>query len=273
MARWGAERAAARGVQLRSIRHYDADMLEAFAGHATRRGLYPILLADGFCPACGRPAPIREFLEILRNAGGILVLDDTQALGVFGRGPTPIMPYGFGGGGMLPWSNLSGPDVITISSLAKGLGAPVAVVAGSESSIGRFEKDSETRVHCSPPSFADIHAAERALEINQQQGDLLRIRLARLVHYFRETMSQKHLWFSGGLFPIQTLISPRAIDVVALFERLVEMGIRSVPHRNRHDQRSSLSFVLTARHTYDEIDVAAEALACSLADARMQSSL
>ena len=42
-------------------------------------------MTDGFCPGCGRAAPLREYLESARAQRGLLVLDDTQAIGVLGR--------------------------------------------------------------------------------------------------------------------------------------------------------------------------------------------
>ena len=46
----------------------------------------------------------------------------------------------------------------------------------------------ETRVHCSPPSVANIRAAAHALELNRTCGDALRLRLAGLVGRFRTAL-------------------------------------------------------------------------------------
>ena len=68
----------------------------AHAGLAVRRlavvdvraGRQPIVVTDGYCPSCGRPAPVRAYADLVRGTGGYLVLDDTQALGVLGAAPT-----------------------------------------------------------------------------------------------------------------------------------------------------------------------------------------
>jgi hypothetical protein len=168
IARWGVERAAARGVPVRSFPHHDAAALWRQLQRDASRQLRPVVVADGLCPDCGAPAPVAAYLENVRAFGGLLILDDTQALGVLGSAPKPDAPYGHDGGGSLPWSGVGGPDVLVGSSLAKGFGVPVAVLAGSETMIGRFKATSETRVHCSPPSLAVIHAAEGALEVNRR---------------------------------------------------------------------------------------------------------
>jgi len=226
-----------------------------------RSGLQPLVVADGFYPGCGGPAPIRAYLEVVRDYGGQLILDDTQALGIFGHSPGLDAPYGRGGGGSLRRSNVGGPDVLVVSSLAKGFGAPVAVLAGSEPMVRHFEANSQTRVHCSPPSTAVIHAAEHALAVNESFGDRLRLRLAQLVRYFRSKLEEIGLFATGGLFPVQTLVPGLGLDAKTLYDRLLRCGIRTVLHRGRNGQRPRISFLITALHRQSDIDRAMDALA------------
>ncbi len=57
-----------------------------------------VVSATAWCPGCGRAAPLVRYLEVLRAHGGLLVLDDTQALGCSARrGPgSPTEPAGGG---------------------------------------------------------------------------------------------------------------------------------------------------------------------------------
>ena len=86
---WGIERAAARGVAVRPFNHHDAGALRRLIDHDARRGIRPLVVADGFCPRCGRPAPVSDYLDEARRLGGSLLIDDTQALGIFGHSPGP----------------------------------------------------------------------------------------------------------------------------------------------------------------------------------------
>lgn len=261
IARWGVERAAARRIPTHEFAHYDP---EAFRGSLKRAGqtqLRPVLVTDGFCPDCGKPAPLSDYLESLRTCGGRLIVDDTQALGVFGRSPGPDAPYGRDGGGMLPRLRVGGPDVMMISSLAKAFGAPVAVLSGSQLAVQQFEASSETRIHCSPPSVPVIRAAEHALSINRKYGDGLRLRLASLVKHFRHRTESAGFQFTGGIFPVQTLAPASTADTRRLHERLLHRGVRTVLRRALRGHGARLSFVVTARHTPDSIDSAIAALA------------
>lgn len=258
--RWGIERAAARGVPVRQFNHHDAGALRALMSQHLRPGVRPLVVADGFCPACGRGAPLRDYLACAKTFGGLLIVDDTQALGVFGNSPAADAPYGRGGGGTLRWSDASGPGIIAVSSLAKGFGAPVAVLCGSGEFVGRFETQSETRVHCSPPSAAAVAAAASALTMNEAAGDATRRRLARLVAGFRNLLAGSGLQASGGMFPMQTLRPLPGVDAAALHERLLRQGIRTVLHKRRGTTVPLLSFIITARHTMSELETATAAV-------------
>ena len=185
------------------------------------------------------------------------MLDDTQALGVLGKQDGAL--YGRGGGGSLRWQGIKSPDVIVGSSLAKGFGAPMAMLAGSASLIRRFETQSETRVHCSPPSIAHLHAAEHALAVNRTDGDRLRRYLAQLVRRFRAGLHAFGLAADDGLFPVQTL-RPAGIAAEVLYERLLRLGIRTFATRRCHEISMQVAFLITALHRRSDIDQAVEAI-------------
>lgn len=249
IARWGVERAAMHGVPVREFRHRDATKLRALIeqDRGTRRR--PIIVADGFCPSCGGPAPVTEFLRCVSSYNGYVVLDDTQALGVLGRQ----------GGGSLRWQGIKSPDVIVGSSLAKGFGSPMAMLAGSASLIRCFEEQSATRVHCSPPSLAALHAAEHALVTNSAVGGRLRRHLAQLVHRFHAGLHAIGLGVDGGLFPVQTL-RPAGIAADILYQRLLRLGIRTVLMRRCRELGTRVAFLITALHRFSDIDRVVEAI-------------
>ncbi len=102
IARWGAERAAGRGVLLRTFPHYDPAVAQALIDKDSATGLRPVILADGYCAQCGRVAPLKALLDCVVPNSGYVVLDDTQALGIFGESPDRTNPDGRGGRLTLP---------------------------------------------------------------------------------------------------------------------------------------------------------------------------
>lgn len=254
--RWGAERAWSRGVLVRSFRHHDAQILAELMWLDRTRGLRPMVVADGLCPACGDVAPLREYLECASRYGGSLIVDDTQALGVLGRDATPGSPYGRGGGGSLPWLGLQSPHIVVIASLAKGFGVPAAVLSGNRKIVEDFEMQSETRTHCSPPSVAAVRAAESALHLNMSDGDRLRMRLLGLVSHFRRALRRIAWDADGSLFPVQTISAVSGARASQLHQRLLAKGVKTVLHRGTERQEARISFLINARHGTDEIDFA-----------------
>lgn len=260
IARWGIQRADSLGTPVRQFVHYNPQQLDRTLAARGKQQRKPVVVCDGFCPGCGKPAPLDAYLAIVRKYNGYLVLDDTQSLGILGREPTRNRPYGTGGGGLLHWHSTYGPELIVVNSLAKGFGVPVAMLAGNAKLIAHFDRHSETRVHCSPPSIAVIHAAEHALNQNEQEGDALRKRLAGNVQLFRTGLADARWKTSGGIFPVQTLQPTPQIHSQVLYEKLRRQGIYTVLHQANGEQPACISFILTARHTPQDIGQALAAI-------------
>jgi 8-amino-7-oxononanoate synthase len=261
IARWGIERAVARGTPAGTFAHHDPVALARALASAARSGRRPVVVADGVCPGCAAPLPLAAYLELVGQAGGCLVVDDTQALGVLGEAPGPEAPFGRGGGGSLRFHGRAcGTGLLLVSSLAKGFGVPLAVLAGDAAMVAAYEEASETRTHTSPPSFAHLHAAAHALAVNRVEGDGLRAHLAAMVARFRRRLAGGGLRLRGFPFPVQSLaVLPEPV-ARALHRRLLRLGVRAVLQRPCRGPGARLSFVITARHEPREVDRAADVL-------------
>ncbi len=247
IARWGIERSAYHDITVRQYSHHRADKLYQQINIDCVNGRIPVVVADGFCPGCGKFAPMTELLKSIRKHEGYLLIDDTQALGVFGQQVNRENKFGWGGGGSLWWHQIQDKHVISISSLAKGFGVPVAVLAASHDFIHNFMAASETIVHTSPPSFAVIEATRHALQVNQDKGEEIRARLQRLIFFFKKQLAYADLFSLQGYFPLQTLTVP-LISSQKLYQKLLQAGIQTVLHRIRCTGRAGISFIITAQH-------------------------
>jgi 8-amino-7-oxononanoate synthase len=262
VARWGAERAGARGAVVRRFAHHDVAALREQIARDRAPGTAPVIVTDGFCPVCGRAAPLGEYLGIVEREGGYLVVDDTQSIGLLGHGASAERPYGRGGGGSLAYHGLASRRAIVGSSLAKGFGVPVAVLAAGHALVRQFVQHSETAVHSSPPSLATLRAAEHALAVNRACGDALRARLAQHVRRFRDGLRRLGIPVSGGLFPVQTIRPARAVE--AVHRELLELGLRTVPIRDCRGGRGRIAAIVTAIQRPSDIDRAVDIIARAL---------
>jgi 8-amino-7-oxononanoate synthase len=253
IALWGVERARACGACVHRFAHHEPGELFRLLRQNARANCLQVVVSDGFCINCGHAAPLSNYIKAVRDFDGLLVVDDTQALGIFGRRAGHDGPYGTGGGGLFPWHGLADSRAVGISSLAKGFGVPLAALVGSRNLVRWFMEMSETRVHCSPPSAAVLNAAQRALEVNLRAGNELRRRLSRMVQHFRARLRAAGVSCVGGLFPVQTL---DVTDSAArhIHSTLQQAGVQSVLRHARSGERAKLTFIITAKHRVCDID-------------------
>ena len=135
----------------------------------------------------------------------------------------------------------------------------MAVFSGPRDLVVSFEAESETRMHCSPVSFADLAAAEHALEVNERFGDSTRDRVVGLVRRFRHGIGEPAIETSG-LFPVQTVARSPGLDPSMLHRDLAARGIRTVLHRPACGDGVRMSVLITARHTIAQIDEVVDAI-------------
>lgn len=228
-----------------------------------RRGT-PVFATDGYCIECGRAAPLADYLAKLEPHGGLLVVDDTQALGLFGPGAAPEDPFGYGGGGTLPAQSIRERDcVVVIVSLAKAFGASMAVLSGPAALVDRIRTDGLSRIHCSPPAVPVALAALRALRINRRSGRHLRRQLARALRLFRSLCRSHDLPLAGGFHPVQTIALAAEADVARLAGAAMAAGLIVVPCK-QIDGEPALRLVVKSAHGPDQLAKAVEILSYAL---------
>jgi len=264
IARWGAERAVLRGAEFVTFRHHDPGALKQLLRRPPAGKGRAWIVADGFCAGCGRLSPLAEYLALAREAGARLVVDDTQALGVLGEGRGPETPYGHGGGGSLRASESAGSELLLVASLAKGFGAPLTVIGGTRMTIESFESKSQTRVHASPPSLADLRAAERALAVNREEGEQRRLTLLASVARLRRGLRRLGLALAPTSFPLQSIRGSVGLSLPALYRQLGRLGVQAVLRRPVCVNATEIAFLVTAAHLPKQIDDAIRAVATAL---------
>ncbi len=259
IAQWGVERAAAQGVTVLSFRHQSLESLNSLLSQSPSTNKRPVVVVDGVSSTYWSPNPLSEYLKAIEPFGGLLVVDDTQALGLLGHSPDPQAPFGLGGGGSLRWHELESPNVICVSSLAKGFGVPIAVFSGSTQMIKWFRANSQTLEHCSPPCTPLLHAVEHALDVNESEGDELRARLSANIKSFQTIWQEAGFSELGSLFPIQSIDLPEGTNPVFFEEELQARGVRVLLQQSGND-RTRVVLGITAEHSLAEVENSAHVL-------------
>jgi 8-amino-7-oxononanoate synthase len=244
------------GLPMEGFMHADSGAAAMLARRWTSAGRRPLILADGYTPGKSKAPPLSDYAGIAARGGGMLLIDDTQALGLLGHG----------GGGSLwrlrrEWRAPCAAPVLVGASLAKAFGAPLAVLGGSAAMIARFRAGSRARLHSSPPSAAAIAAARRALRINRRCGACLRACLWTRVRQWRQRMAAGGLRCLGGHFPVQSVVlaDGTGIDAAARVHACLRRdGIEALLQGT--GAGPVLTFLLRADHRAADVDRAAGAL-------------
>ncbi|MDQ1245704.1 MAG: 8-amino-7-oxononanoate synthase [Actinomycetota bacterium] len=236
---------AVRSVE--TVAHFEVE----YVARTVRRlppGLRPVLLVDGLCPDCGRLAPLPGYLSVMGPRGGMVVVDDTQSLGLIGPGPRSDAPFGDGGGGAAARQGVSeDAPLVVVASTAKAFGAPLAVVAGPAALIDEIRRAGPCQVHSSAPSAAAEAALQNAVT-DAAGGAARRRRLAGAARLFRELIKVAGLETAHSRdWPMQIVLIPGR-DVISAYIGLRRRGVRAVPVRRRCQPGTGLAFLLTADH-------------------------
>lgn len=254
-----------RGLQpgakrIASLPHFHPESAARWAHRQRQAGRRPVLLIDGFCPGCGRIAPLEALSRAVGAEGGVLVVDDTQALGIVGFDIGDGHPWGHSGGGSLARAGCLA-NVIVVASMAKAFGAPVAIVGGPAEILKTGRPYGPTFAHSSPPSVPSLLAAGRALQINDDLGDLLRRRLLDRVLTLRGALLRHGLSVDSGLFPVVRIPVGSGLEAVQLAGRLRDLGVRGVPLGPSCKGRAALGLAVTAVLPGSDLRRAASAVA------------
>ncbi|WP_250532355.1 8-amino-7-oxononanoate synthase [Caballeronia sp. ATUFL_F1_KS39] len=262
--RWGLQRVMGIGVPVRWFRHGDpADLAQRM--RQQRSGLPPAIIVDA-TSAAGEPAPVARYVALARRRGGLVAIDQSQVLGLFGHRPSASHPWGMGGGGLLPYTGIGANErVLLIASWAKAFGAPLATLCGPTAIVGAIARTGPTQSHCSAACEAALHAALNAMAVNRRDGEVLRAalieRIARLESGLR-TLAVTRLHDLRALrrgHPLQQFRLGSPERTRALHASLRAQGIRTA--LLQQESRYAIAVVVRANHSGTDIDALMHAMA------------
>jgi glycine C-acetyltransferase len=194
--------------------HSDMSALrEALA--AAAREARKLILTDGVFSMEGDLARLPEIVELAREFGAVVVVDDSHGVGVLGEtGRGTVEHFGL----------LGEVDVIT-GTLGKALGgAAGGYVASSEEVCDLLAQRSRPQLFSNalPPTVAC--SALRAVQLMLEQPELL-ARLRENTRVFRATLSEAGYAPLEGEAAIIPIIIGDTAEAIALSERLLDEGV------------------------------------------------
>lgn len=204
--------------------HRDPESLRAQLRSTLRAGERPVVLTDGVFAVTGRIAPLREYLEVLRDCDDArLLVDDAHGFGVLGTD----------GRGTAEHLSLCGNARLLVTGTAsKALGGYGSLLPGSTKAIRHLRSASPWFASSTPLPAPVAAATATALRIARREPKL-RTRLADNVRAMRRGLRRLGLPVENLPTPIIPLMLPTAAAMQRLHGALRKDGVL-VPYLPRY---------------------------------------
>jgi 8-amino-7-oxononanoate synthase len=201
----------------------------------------------------GDRAPLADLVSLIESHGGMLVIDEAHATGVFG-------PEGRGLGAVLEGR----PDVISLHTCGKALGSAGALICGPRVLCDFLINYSRPFIYSTAPSPLTAAAVRAALRLCKEQP-ARRERLAALIAFANEAIRAR-----CGVPPSGSQILPVIVGTdrkaIALAEAIQGHGfdIRPIRPPTVPENTSRLRIALTLNTSQDTVHAMIETLAFEL---------
>lgn len=130
-----------------------------------------VILVDGVYSMSGDFADLPNLTHLARKYGALLYIDDAHGFGVVGENPTPSMPLGYKGNGIVKHFGLDYENIIYVGGCSKAYSSLAAFV-GCSKKMKQFLQAFATPYDLSGPCpTASLTTLLNGLEINEKHGD------------------------------------------------------------------------------------------------------
>ncbi|MBT5058495.1 MAG: aminotransferase class I/II-fold pyridoxal phosphate-dependent enzyme [Gemmatimonadetes bacterium] len=176
------ELAAARGATHARFRHGDLDDLDAqLTQHqgCSRK----VIVVDGVYSMSARYLDMPAYVEIARKHDAMIYVDDAHGFGIIGEDPSPDMPYGHRGNGIVCHFGLdyAADRIVYVSGLSKAYSSHAAFVTGFDAAMEEeLRWGASTYIFSGPVPVATLASGLKGLQVNVAEGEQIRAGLHRL---------------------------------------------------------------------------------------------
>ncbi len=194
-------------------RHRDVEHLAWHLRAAGREGRR-LIATDSVFSMDGDVAPLAELVELARAHGARLLVDEAHATGALGPG----------GRGAVAAAGLEGEVDALVGTLGKALGSYGAYVCGEEGLVGVLVNSARSLIFSTAPAPPAIAAAQAALELLQEQPELVE-RLHANARALRAALATEGFAVAPGEMQIVPLCIGEPRATLALCEGALKGGV------------------------------------------------
>ncbi len=252
------------GATVIDFKHNDAvDLEEKLAQYPRERT--KLIAIDGVYSMSGNYPPLPEFARLAKTHNATVYMDDAHGLGVVGENPSPEMPYGFKGNGIVKHYGLDYAEdrMIYVAGLSKSYSSFGAFITCTDEAMKNKFRAASTFIFSGPSPVASLASAIAGLKLNKTEGEQWRAQVYRLT--YKLVTEAKAMGFevvNKNYFPIVGVVVGNTKQVIEACHILWEYGMLITPaiFPIVPLNRGLLRFSITASNTEAEIDRALDSL-------------
>jgi len=244
------------GVPVHRFAHCDPAVLAAELGARVTSEQRPLVMTDGVFSALGTTAPLADYVGVLREyAGSMLLVDDAHGVGVLGGHGRGCVEYADLACVTTNTFDAAVPQLWMCGTLSKALGGFGGIVPGSREVIERIKAATPFGAGASGPAVPVAAASAKALEVAAAQPEL-RQRLRENVARLKSGLRQLGFQVDATPVPIVALRFDTAEAMRHIQTALAERGlwIAYLPAYSGVGPEGVLRLAVFATHAPEMID-------------------
>ncbi len=209
---WDAAQACVKATT--PFRHCDPTALHEVLQSDLLTGERPVVFTDGIFPITGEIAPLPDYLDAVREYGGLILVDDAHALGVLGDN----------GRGTAEEFHIREETCLSCASLAKALGGFGGLIGGKAGWIDSLEQNSGFCLGASPPPLVVTAASMAGLRLARQNPQW-RENLWNNAAQARRGLNKMGIFCEMTRSPILCIPADSGLNLPAIQSGLFDQGI------------------------------------------------
>ncbi|WP_194847295.1 aminotransferase class I/II-fold pyridoxal phosphate-dependent enzyme [Candidatus Neptunochlamydia vexilliferae] len=251
-----------KGALLKSYENEDFDSLKNIL-EEHRSAPRKMVCVDGVYSMTGDYANLPKLLPIIRKHNALLYIDDAHGFGFIGENPTPQMPYGFRGNGVINHYGCQKDDpILYVAGTAKGLAAASAfalVTPKMKEFLMAYAKPLDYTHPSTPFALGILNAA---LDLLPKVGEERRLKVFQMTHTLVEGLRQMGFYvMTKTLFPIISVWVGETDRLLEASRKLYNKGIflTSCPYPTMPRGKEALRLTITSSNKPEHIDALLDA--------------
>lgn len=201
-------------AQVTRFRHNDPDDLRRRLRHLSSLPGEKLIVAEGIYSMLGDTAPLREIVEVKREAGAWLLVDEAHSLGVLGES----------GRGLAEAEGVEAEVDFVVGTFSKSLGAIGGFLASDLDGFDALRLSARAYMFTASLPPSTVASVTRAIEVMEARPEL-REALRRNGQRLHAGLSAAGFMLGAMPSPIVSLPMPDRERAVLFWNRLLEAGV------------------------------------------------